>query len=145
ASPDEPFLVHNVDVISTIDVAQMIHSHKTSRALATLAAQKRETSRYLLFDERNKLCGRRHGRDGEPEMVRPTNNPRALAFAGIHVLSPRMFAQMTEQGAFSIITTYLRLAGQGEQIQAFDASQFDWFDLGKPQSVSEAEKYLRQA
>ena len=142
---DEPFILHNVDVISTIDLAQMVTSHKRSGALATLAVQNRDTSRYLLFNEKGELCGRSYGRNGAPEMVRPATEAKPLAFAGIHVISPRQLTQMTEQGAFSIITTYLRLAGEGQKIQAFDASQFDWFDLGKPQSVAEAEKYLSQA
>jgi NDP-sugar pyrophosphorylase family protein len=56
---DEPFVLHNVDIISTIDLRQMIQSHAASKALATLAVQRRKTSRYLLFDENNQLCGRR--------------------------------------------------------------------------------------
>ena len=60
---NEPFILHNVDVISTIDLARMVQFHRESRALATLAVQDRETSRYLLFDERMNLCGRRTGKD----------------------------------------------------------------------------------
>src|ERR1700674_4100484 len=70
-STDEPFILHNVDVISTIDIDRMVQSHRESQALATLAVQERETSRYLLFDEQNQLCGRRAGRDRAPEIVRP--------------------------------------------------------------------------
>src|SRR5580765_2436736 len=61
---DEPFLLHNVDVISTIDLSRMVKSHRSSRALATLAVQDRETSRYLLFDDAGELCGRRTGQGG---------------------------------------------------------------------------------
>ena len=56
---NEPFLLHNVDVISTIDFGAMLRQHNESGALATLAVQKRETSRYLLFDGQSHLCGRR--------------------------------------------------------------------------------------
>ena len=66
---DEPFLLHNVDVISTIDLSRMVESHRSSRALATLAVQDRETSRYLLFNDAGELCGRRAGRDGAVESV----------------------------------------------------------------------------
>ena len=69
-APDEPFILHNVDVISTIDLGRMVQFHREHQALATLAVQDRETSRYLLFDEQLQLCGRRAGRDGVPELVR---------------------------------------------------------------------------
>src|SRR6266478_1520164 len=68
---DEPFLLHNVDVISTIDFKKMVQDHKQNQALATLAVQKRESSRQLLFDEHQQLCGRRAGREAKPEIVRP--------------------------------------------------------------------------
>src|SRR5690242_8171242 len=67
---DEPFILHNVDVISSIDLDKMLLQHKESGALATLAVQQRATSRYLLFDEQGQLCGRRAGADGQPELVR---------------------------------------------------------------------------
>ena len=58
-------------MISAIDLHRMVKFHRDSKALATLAVQDRKTSRYLLFDERGQLCGRRAGRDAAPEMVRP--------------------------------------------------------------------------
>jgi NDP-sugar pyrophosphorylase family protein len=140
-----PFLVHNVDIVSTIDLRSMIHSHIESKALATLAVQHRETSRYLLFDEQGQLCGRRTNYpNSEPttEQARPAHNPQALAFCGIHVLSPQIFAKIEEQGAFSIISTYLRLAAQGENIAAFPADQAYWRDLGRPENITQAEQDL---
>jgi NDP-sugar pyrophosphorylase family protein len=138
AEAGEPFLLHNVDVLSTIDIARMVRFHCERGALATLAVQDRPTSRYLLFDGQGRLCGRRAGRDGTPEMVRPAADPQALAFSGIHVLSPRIFSLLTETGAFSIIDAYLRLAAQGEDIAAFRADEFYWRDLGRPERVAEA-------
>lgn len=139
----EPFLLHNVDVISTIDFGRMLKAHRESEALATLAVQDRETSRYLLFDERNQLCGRRAGRDGNPENVRVCGKTSALAFSGVHMISPRLFPLMSEDGAFSVITTYLRLAGQGESIGAFRADEYYWKDLGKPQNIAQATSDLK--
>lgn len=136
---DQPFLVHNVDVLSTIDLARMVEAHRASGALATLAVADRATSRYLLFDEQGELCGRRVGRDGETEMVRQPGCAQPLAFAGIHVISPRIFSEIHEQGAFSIIPAYLRLAGQGEKIAAFRADEYDWRDLGRLESLRAAE------
>src|SRR6476646_7654636 len=106
---DEPFILHNVDVISTIDFDRMIQFHNEDRALATLAVQDRKSSRYLLFDDDSQLCGRRTGKDGGTELFRPLPNPKQLAFSGIHVISPRLLRMITEDGAFSIISTYLRL------------------------------------
>lgn len=135
---DAPFVVHNVDVLSNIDLAAMRAFHVEHSALATLAVQQRATSRYLLFDENARLCGRRAGLDGTPEMARPAAETHALAFCGIHILSPRIFSLLTEEGAFSIIPAYLRLAAQGESIAAFRADRYHWRDLGKPENVAQA-------
>lgn len=139
---EEPFILHNVDVISTIDLRQMMESHIQSHELATLAVQERETSRYLLFDEKQQLCGRRSGSDPKSEMVQECGT--ALAFCGVHVISPRIFEMMTEEGAFSIITTYLRLAASGEKISAFRADAYYWRDVGRPEQVRQAARDLEQ-
>ena len=140
AGHDEPFILHNVDVISAIDLARMVQFHNEHQALATLAVQERETSRYLLFDEQFRLCGRRAGRDGIPELVRDCERVKALAFSGVHVISPHIFSTMTEDGAFSIIPTYLRLAAQGENILGFRADEYYWLDLGRAENVARAEQ-----
>ena len=139
---DEPFVLHNVDVVSTIDFQRIAKFHVDNQALATLAVQERESSRHLLFDEQGELCGRRIGRDQEPELVRSSPNPQPLAFSGIHIISPRLLPQMTEEGVFSIIATYLRLAGQGEKILAFRADEYYWRDLGKLEDLQHAEQEL---
>lgn len=141
---DGPFILHNVDVLSSIDLDRMLRFHREHNALATLAVQNRETSRYLLFNEQAQLCGRRAGRDGTPEMVRPAASPQARAFAGIHVISPRLLPMVTEDGAFSIITPYLRVAGQGENIHAFPADEYYWRDLGRPENIAQAARDLQQ-
>jgi NDP-sugar pyrophosphorylase family protein len=148
---ERPFLLHNVDVVSTIDLQRMVQFHKDNEALATLAVQQRQTSRYLLFDERLQLCGRRSGPDQDEEFVRASGQDEtaaqpkdALAFTGIHVISPRFLEMMTEEGAFSIITSYLRLAARGETILAFRADGYYWRDLGRPENVRQAEQDLEQ-
>jgi NDP-sugar pyrophosphorylase family protein len=139
---DEPFILHNVDVISNIDLQRMVQFHKENRTLASLAVRSRKTTRSLLFDDRLQLCGR--GTDGEPELARSSNQMQRLAFCGIHVISPRIFANMTEEGAFSIIDCYLRLARNGEKVLAFRADEYDWRDLGTPARVMQATQELRQ-
>ncbi len=143
--PEEPFILHNVDVISTIDLGRMAQFHGDHQALATLAVQDRETSRYLLFDEKGELCGRRSGADGKPELVRSSKQLQALAFSGIHVISPRLLGMLTEEGGFSIIPSYLRLASEGERILAFRADEYEWRDLGNPESVEQAALDLRNS
>jgi NDP-sugar pyrophosphorylase family protein len=140
AKADEPFLVHNVDVISKIDFGKMLEFHRAQGALATLAVQERETSRYLLFDAQGQLCGRRAGRDGIAEMARESGAVTALAFTGIQAISPRLLREMKEEGAFSIIHAYLRLAAQRERICGFRADAYYWRDLGRLESVREAEQ-----
>src|SRR5712692_11732000 len=141
---NEPFILHNVDVISTIDLQRMVQLHTENQALATLAVQDRETSRYLLFDEKLQLCGWRSGRDQKTELVRSSQQVQALAFSGIHVISPRVFARMTEEGVFSIISSYLHLAAHGEDILAFRADEYYWRDLGSPENLMEAAQDLKQ-
>lgn len=141
---ETPFALHNVDVISTIDLLRIAEFHRENQALATLAVQDRETSRYLLFDERHLLCGRRTGGDQKDEMVVPTKPKQALAFSGIHIISPRIFDLMLENGVFSIITPYLRLASQGEKILSFCADGYYWRDMGRPDDVLQAAADLKQ-
>jgi NDP-sugar pyrophosphorylase family protein len=141
---NEPFIMHNVDVLSTIDFGRMVQFHNENHALATLAVQERDTARYLFFNEQLQLCGRKAGRDQDADIVRPSPNPQALAFSGIHIISPRLLAMMTEEGSFSIMTTYLRLAAHQEKILAFRADGYYWRDLGRPESIVQAEKDLRQ-
>jgi NDP-sugar pyrophosphorylase family protein len=130
--------LHNVDVLSNIDLGRMVRFHTEQDALATLAVQDRASSRYLLFDEQGQFCGRRARREGEDQVARVAQQVQALAFSGIHVISPRLFAKMEEKGAFSIITTYLKLAAQAEKIVAFRADEYYWRDLGRPESILQA-------
>ncbi len=141
---EEPFILHNVDVLSNIDLRKMLEAHRNTGALATLAVQQRETSRYLLFDEHQRLCGRRSGREGPAEMTGSASAANAFAFCGIHVISPRLLDMITEDGVFSIITTYLRLAGAGENVTAFPAETYYWRDLGKPESIARAAQDLKE-
>jgi mannose-1-phosphate guanylyltransferase len=150
AGMHEPFILHNVDVISTIDLARMIRLHTEQHALATLAVQDRKTSRSLLFDRFGQLCGRRAGRvaqaetpaatDSSDELARPALDVQALAFTGIHIISPSIFAKMEDEGAFSIITAYMHLAAQGEKIVAFRADKFYWRDLGRLDDLVQGER-----
>lgn len=135
---DRPILVHNVDVITSIDIAELLALHAATEALATLAVQERAASRYLLLDAEG-LQGRLDVRTGEREEVRPLCGPlRRLAFTGVHVASPRVFERMVERGAFSIIDFYLRLAGEGELVGALDVGAVEWWEIGTPERLAAA-------
>jgi NDP-sugar pyrophosphorylase family protein len=142
---DEPFILHNVDVVSTINLKSMMQFHREHRGLATLAVQDRKSSRYLLFDKHLQLSGRLSEQAQPAEFVQTSEelHAQALAFSGIHVISPRIFSMMTEDGTFSIIDSYLRLAAQGEKILAFRADTSYWRDLGRPESVAQADQDLK--
>jgi NDP-sugar pyrophosphorylase family protein len=141
---DEPFVLHNVDVLSSIDLAEMVRRHRETGALTTLAVQHRTSSRQLLFDSHAELCGRRNGRDAAPEMVREGGSVDELAFCGVHVISPRIFARMTETGVFPIIPVYLRLEGEREKVCAFRVDEYYWRDLGTPASLQQAAEDLQR-
>jgi NDP-sugar pyrophosphorylase family protein len=153
AHSQEPFILHNVDVISNIDLAAMLRFHLEQNALATLAVQDRVTSRSLLFDATGQFCGRAAGtmrtaEDGNSPEGRTgagfetASAMQELGFTGIHVISPRIFKEIEEEGAFSIITAYVRLAARGERIKGFRADEYYWRDLGRPESVALAAEEL---
>jgi NDP-sugar pyrophosphorylase family protein len=142
-SLESSFLLHNVDVISTIDLGRMVRFHTETQALATLAVQNRKSARYLLFDERLQLCGRRFVPDQEDQLAGSPQQVQALAFSGIHVISSRFLGMMTEEGAFSIITSYLNLAANNERILAFKTDESYWRDLGKLRDLEQAAQDLK--
>jgi mannose-1-phosphate guanylyltransferase len=140
-----PFILHNVDVISDIDLSRMLLAHTETQALATLAVQQRQSSRYLLFDAQLQLCGRRLVKEQVTELPRPSPQLQELAFSGIHVISPRLLEMLSEEGPFSIIQAYLRLAGQGERIVGHRANPDYWRDLGTPEAIARAAEELETA
>lgn len=131
---DEPFVLHNVDVLTNIDLLQMVQFHVEKNAVATLAMQDRRSSRRLMFDRDLQLRGR------ETDAPQASDEWQPLAFCGIHVISPHLLSQLTEDGAFSIISSYLRLAAQGERLVCFRADTYYWRDLGRPEDLRQAEQ-----
>ncbi|HEX9973878.1 MAG TPA: sugar phosphate nucleotidyltransferase, partial [bacterium] len=107
---NQPFFLHNVDILSTIDLRQMYRYHQDNGAMATLAIQQRDTSRGFIVDEQNRICGHE---DKDNQRIRlkrlPQGKTQFMAFCGIHVISPEIFPFITETGRFSIIDSYLKL------------------------------------
>ncbi|MEM6802196.1 MAG: nucleotidyltransferase family protein [Bacteroidota bacterium] len=141
---NEPILIHNADIISDIDLQAFIQFHQENKALASLAVSKRNTSRYLHFDEENLLTGWENIHTGEVRPARvPKGEIRRLAFSGIHLINPGFLDLLLEEGKFSIIEVYLRLASQ-RRILAYEHQNKNWFDVGKAENLPLAEAYLKK-
>ena len=139
-----PFILHNVDVISSIDLNKIYNFHFERNALVTVAVKQRETSRYLLFDDAKNLAGWRSKKNGETRISRKTSGSlNEWSFLGIHVISPEIFSKFPTENRFSIIEFYLSLAGETEKITAYDCNHEFWLDLGRKENFSEAEKYIK--
>jgi NDP-sugar pyrophosphorylase family protein len=137
----DEFVLHNVDVVSSIDLDRMLEVHRKANALATLAVQQRASSRQLLFDAALQLCGR-ESEGLPPEMARRGAKTQSLAFCGIHVISRRIFPLLIEEGVFSIVPAYLRLAAAGQTIIAFRTDEYSWRDLGTLENIRQAAQPL---
>lgn len=141
---DAPFFLHNVDVVTDLDLAALYRAHLDADPLATLAVSDRPTSRPLLFDEAGLLGweDRRPGREAAARIREPQGPVREAAFAGAHVLSPRVLDLFTESGRFSIVPAYLRLAEAGHRILPHDVSGAFWIEVGDPERLAEARRAL---
>lgn len=142
----EPFLIHNVDIFSNTDLREIYNRHIETNSLATLLVSKRNTSRYLLFNKENKLCGWRNHATGEVKSYYPDFDPEQYneyAFGGIHVLSPGIFRYMDEwTGKFPIINFYLSICAKAT-IQAYLADNLRLLDIGKPEALEKAEEWIK--
>lgn len=137
------FVVMNVDILTNLNLGDMIAAHQRSACLATLAVTERSTSRYFLFNPKGELCGWRNVQTGEEKPAQLASHPdyaalQQKAFSGIHVINSSIFSKMQQQGKFSMVEVYLDLM-QNNSIQCFDHSQSKFIDVGKPESVAKAE------
>ncbi|HFB99164.1 MAG TPA: nucleotidyltransferase family protein [Phaeodactylibacter sp.] len=141
----KPFIVHNVDILSNIDLGKMMDAHIQSGAIATLSTRHRATSRYLLFNKKNILYGWMNVRSGEMILSRKKKGKLSLrAFSGIHVIDPSIFDLMKKRkGKFSIIDVYLEVAAH-HKIIAYPHDKDVWLDVGKLESIEEAKKILKK-
>lgn len=140
----EPILIYNVDVVSNLDLNYFLKYHQGEKALATLVVRKRETSRYLMFDQNLLLSGWKNFSNGETRICRKESfaYSQPLAFSGIQLIQPELLEMITEEGKFPIIDLYLRLA-QNNPIKAYIDHSDLWVDLGKPEQLQAAELLFR--
>lgn len=138
----EPFLVHNVDVISDISLKSLLDVHVERGGLATLSVVDRQTRRYFLFDDTLKLQGWTDTSTGETRWAGDSlQQAQKLAFSGIHIIDPGIFRLMEGKGRFSIIDTYLRLA-KANPVYGYLQPGLTWFDLGKPDQLAAVSRFL---
>ena len=144
----EPFLVHNADILTTLDLGAMYKHHCESNADATLLVKSRKTERYLLFDNDNKLQGWINKKTGE---TRPNGfsigdyNYQEMAFGGVHIISPSIFNALEDYSTepkFSIIPFYIDKC-QELHIQGYNPNGYEWFDIGKPETLALANEFFK--
>lgn len=144
---NEPFIVHNADILTDLDLRELYNAHCNSHSDATLLVSSRKTSRYLLFDNDMKMNGWINDSTGE---IKPTGtnaaNFKKYAFNGIHVISPSALHELTsfrkEGEAFSIMDFYINTCRHLNFNGFLPDAQYAWFDIGKPASLTAAEAHL---
>ena len=148
ASPyfNEPFLVHNADILSNVDLKALYDFHIASGNDATLLVSPRKTVRYLLFDNTNRLCGwvNKDTLQTKPDgFVYQPKIQKEYAFGGIHVISPTLFKYMENdwRGKFSIMDFYLQTCHKAA-IGCYAKESLQLIDIGKPETLALAEKYI---
>jgi len=136
---EAPFVVINVDILTDMNLDEMIYHHQQLNPIATLAVTERNTSRYFLFDGQHHLCGWENVKTGEQKISRKSEEYFQKAFSGIHIISPEIFSLIKFTGKFSMVDVYLELA-KTHTITPFDHSNSKLIDVGKPESILKAEK-----
>jgi NDP-sugar pyrophosphorylase family protein len=141
---DEPILIYNVDILSNLNLQDLVKSHRQSKALVTVAVRIRETQRYYKFDSEMNLTGWLNKKTGETKISIPEKyeNATAMAYSGFHVIQPGIFSLMPETERFSVTDFYLELA-KTHLIKGFVDDSDLWMDVGKPELLEEARKLFR--
>ena len=139
--PGQPFVTCNADILTNLDINKLITFHKENKALISFGVTNRQSSRYLLFDENNRLCGWKNTKTGEERIPIQKENLVQKAYSTVVVFEYDIFRLMEEKGfsgKFSLIDVYLSLAAE-YLIMGYDHSGDKLVDVGKPESVAVAE------
>lgn len=138
---DEDFLILNADILTDLNIDSFVKYHQEKKDFATLAVSDRTSSRKLLFNPEMILRGWLNVETGEQRLAEFNKGFKPLAFSGIHCMNPKIFGKIKRTGKFSIMEEYLDLM-HTEQIHGFE-HQAKLIDVGRPESVLEAEKYFK--
>ena len=144
----QPFLVHNVDILSNTNLKDLYEYHLSSGNDATLLVSSRKTARYLLFDKENHLCGwvNKDTMQTKPEgFVYCPETQKEYAFSGIHVISPGLFKYMDNrwEGKFSIMDFYLQTC-KDARLGGYVKDDLQLIDIGKPDTLEKASEFIKR-
>ena len=143
---DEPFLIHNVDILSNVDIKALINAHTESNSAATLLVSKRNSTRALLFSSDGNLTAWTNKTTGEVKTPYESIDIATLeefAFSGIHIFTPRLFKYFgAYPEKFSIIDFYLNTCKE-EKIKAYTQTNLQLLDVGKLDSLEKAEEFVK--
>ncbi|KQS95273.1 nucleotidyltransferase family protein [Chryseobacterium sp. Leaf394] len=137
----EDFIIMNADILTEININDLVEYHKKMKDFATLAVSDRESSRKLLFNDDFVLKGWLNVQTGEQRLAEFNKGFKPFAFSGVHCINPVIFDKIKRTGKFSVMEEYLDLM-QTEQIHGFLHDRI-LIDVGRPESVIEAEKYFK--
>lgn len=138
---EENFVVMNVDILTDMNLSEMIQQHLALNPLATLAVSERETSRYFLFNQQNELCGWKNIKTNEEKIIRKEDGLNNLAFSGIQILNQEIFKHLLVEEKFSMVDVYLN-ACLSNQIISYNHTGSILIDVGKPESLIIAERLM---
>jgi NDP-sugar pyrophosphorylase family protein len=130
-----PFVLASSDVITNLNLAEMINYHIGNKPLVTLAIKNRPSTREFLFDKDDRLCGWKNNLTQKTIMAREIPNPEPVAFSVIHIIEPLLFNLVHEQGVFSITDVYLRLAAE-YRIMGFRHEESQWLECGRLENLN---------
>ncbi|PIE50394.1 MAG: nucleotidyltransferase [Flavobacteriales bacterium] len=138
---EKDFLIMNADILTDLDLKPFIHHHQNHDNLVTLAVSKRDSSRQLLFDNKNLLKGWKNMKTGEEKLAVSKDKLKELAFSGIHCVSSKIFDKISRTGKFSIIDEYLDFMHH-EKLYGYEHNAL-LLDVGKPESLTKAENIFK--
>jgi MurNAc alpha-1-phosphate uridylyltransferase len=142
-SDNQPFFLHNSDIVSDINLSELYRIHcATPNVIATLAVNRRDTSRPLLFSPSGRLVGWEKSEEERGEVLGSEVEFEKLGFTGIQVLSPKIFSYLNGAPPFSTISAFMKAVHAGEYIQAFRVDNIFWIDAGTPDTLHELRSLL---
>ena len=141
---DKPFLVCNADVFTNINLKKFYEAHLQNNSISTVAVRERTSSRYLLFDDNDILCGWKNMKTNElilPET--PSGATHPFAFSGYHIISPELFSFNKRVGTFSMVDWYLDIC-KDQVIKAFHHDHDIWIDIGSQEQLAIANEIVQR-
>lgn len=141
---DEPIAIGNADVLSNAPIGELYAEHVKSGRDATLITRTRNSTRQLLFDDTNRLCGWTNKTTGEVKMPRESDSLHESAFCGFHIINQDVIRDMMPVRPFPIIDAYLQCAPKFNIGEITLDSQYYWFDVGTVEKLQTATDFMNK-